>query len=64
MAAKKSTSAVKSGPLPPYGVPIKEAIASGDLRTMKAMQKTTQKYIADIEKALKTLEAKIAKLSS
>jgi hypothetical protein len=62
MAAKKATSAVKTGPLPPYGVAIKEAIASGDLRSMKAASKAAKKHIADVEKALKALEAKIAKL--
>ena len=45
MSAKKGTSkakstkasAARSGPLPPYGVPINEAIARGNLGDMKAL---------------------------
>jgi len=64
MATKKKApaAAVKTGPLPPYGIAIKEAIAGGDLRSMKAAAKTAKKHIADVEKALKALEAKITKL--
>ncbi len=68
MSSKKSASgkskkatAVKSGPLPPYGVPIKEAIAGGDLRNMKSVAAQARKHVADVERALKTLDAAIAK---
>jgi hypothetical protein len=69
MPTKKSTSggtskkaaAAKSAPLPPYGVPIKEAIAGGDLRNMKAVAASARKHVADVERALKTLDAAIAK---
>ncbi|MGA9773024.1 MAG: DUF1843 domain-containing protein [Blastocatellia bacterium] len=60
-AKSKKAAAVKSVPLPPYGVPIKEAIASGDLRNMKAVASSARKHVADVEKALKTLDAAIAK---
>ena len=60
-SAKRSASAASGGPLPPYGVPIREAIAGGDLREMKALATRTRKYIADIERALKTLDSKISK---
>ena len=69
MSSKKSASggkskkaaAVKNGPLPPYGVAIKEAIAGGDLRSMKATATQARKHVADVERALKTLDAAIAK---
>jgi Domain of unknown function (DUF1843) len=70
MSSKKSTSGTKSkkasarmgGPLPPYGVPINEAIASGNLSEMRAMAARTRKHIADVQQALKNLEGKIKKL--
>ena len=60
-SAKKSAAAARGGPLPPYGVPIKEAIAGGNLGEMKALATRTRKYIAEIEGALKTLDSKISK---
>ena len=60
-ATSKKASAVKSGALPPYGVPIKEAIAGGNLREMKAMGASARKHVAEVERALKTLDAAIAK---
>lgn len=57
----KKAAAAKSAPLPPYGVPIKEAIAGGDLRNMKAVAASARKHVADVERALKTLDAAIAK---
>jgi hypothetical protein len=60
-AKSKKTTAVATGPLPPYGVPIKEAIAGGNLREMKAVGARARKHIAEVERALKTLDAAIAK---
>ena len=57
----KKASAARSGALPPYGVPINEAIASGDLTNMKAVAARARKHVADVEKALKSLDAAIAK---
>lgn len=57
----KKAAAVQSGPLPPYGVPIREAIAGGDLRNMKAVAASARKHVADVERALKSLDAAIAK---
>ena len=70
MSSKKSTAKGKSskasaaihGPMPPYGVPINEAIAGGNLRNMKSMATRTRKYIAELEQALKVLEREIGKL--
>jgi Domain of unknown function (DUF1843) len=60
-SAKQSASAARGGPLPPYGVPIREAIAGGNLSEMKAMATRTRKYIAELERALKTLDNQISK---
>ena len=64
--AKKSSSTSKSktaqgGPVPPYGVPIREAIARGNKSEMKSLASSTRKYVADVQRALKVLEGKIAK---
>jgi hypothetical protein len=73
MSSKKSTKAAKSskasasiptgGALPPYGVPIKAAIAGGNVREMKTMATRTRKHIAEVERALKGLEREIEKRS-
>ena len=70
MSSKRSTPATKDrkasltrgGPLPPYGVPIREAIAGGNLRNMKATAAKTRKYIAELERALRSLDGAIKKL--
>jgi hypothetical protein len=62
-AKSKKASAATSGPLPPYGVPIRDAIAGGNLREMKAMAARTRKHIAEVESALKILDSRIGKLS-
>ena len=62
-ATSKKASAASSAPLPPYGVPIKEAIAGGNLREMKAVGASARKHVAEVERALKTLDAAIAKLN-
>jgi hypothetical protein len=69
MLAKKSKSAKKastrksaaSGAVPPYGPPIRDAMARGNLSEMKSLAARTRKYIAELERALKVLEGKIAK---
>lgn len=77
MSSKKSTTGAKStkaakstrasiptgGALPPYGVPIKAAIAGGNLREMKTMATRTRKHISEVERALKGLEREIEKRS-
>jgi hypothetical protein len=61
-ARKSKTAAARGGPLPPYGDPIREAIAGGNLRQMKAMAARARKYIDQIEGALARLEGAIQKL--
>lgn len=72
MAVKKSKSAAKastgkraaSGAVPPYGPPIRDAMARGNLSDMKSLAARTRKYIAELERAVKALEGKIAKHKS
>jgi hypothetical protein len=50
--------------VPPYGPPIHEAIATGNLAKMKAMEKQAEKYltqVGDVSAALSALKAEIAK---
>lgn len=61
-SASKKSAAVQTGPMPPYGVPIREAIAGGNLREMKAVAARARKHVADVEKALATLDKSIAKI--
>ncbi len=63
MATRKTKSAA-SGPVPPYGPPIREAIARGDLQEMRAVAKSARKWLQNVEKALQQLEKNIEKLSS
>ena len=69
MPAKKSKSAKKaaagkramSPAVPPYGPPIRDAIARGNLTEMKSLAARTRKYVAELERAVKVLDGKIAK---
>jgi hypothetical protein len=73
MPAKKSKSAIKgakksgagkratSPAVPPYGPPIRDAIARGNLTEMKSLAARTRKYVAEVERAVKVLDGKIAK---
>ncbi len=50
--------------VPPYGDAIHEAIASGDLRKMKAVAKAAKEYldeVGDLPAALQALKIEIAK---
>jgi hypothetical protein len=46
-----------------YGVVIKDAIASKDLKKMKAVAAQAQKQIRDLETGLKSLQGAMAKLT-
>jgi hypothetical protein len=46
-----------------YAVVIKDALASKDAKTMKAVAAQAQKQINDLTASLKSLEAAMAKLS-
>jgi hypothetical protein len=61
-AAKKTTkksigsAAPKLGNIPPYGQPIREAIARGDAKEMKQVAASARKYVSDVQAALDKLE--------
>ena len=57
--AKKSSRAnarPDTGPVPPYGDPIRAAIARGDTRQMKNVAASSRKYLADLEAAVQQLD--------
>jgi len=61
-AAKSAASgASKVGTLPPYGVPIREAIARGDAGEMKRLAASTRKYLADLSSAVDKLDKALGK---
>jgi hypothetical protein len=52
------------GAVPPYGPPIQEAIAKGDLAQMKQLAAETERYlqeVGDVPAALQALKIEIAK---
>jgi hypothetical protein len=55
----KKTAAIKNGPLPPYGIAIRQAIARGDLAEMKKVAAQARKHISDVTTALAALEKKL-----
>ena len=61
-STKKSAAAL-SGPVPPYGDPIRKAIARGDQQEMKDVAASARKYIADVQSALDQLDGAIKKSS-
>lgn len=53
------------GPIPPYGVAIHQAVASGDLDQMKAVAQAAEDYLdshGNVSAALEALKVEIAKL--
>jgi len=57
--AKKSNRASArpdTGPLPPYGDPIRAAMARGNTQEMKNLAASTRKYLAEVESALAQLD--------
>jgi len=58
---KKSSKAgflkIESGAVPPYGDPIRAAIARGDTREMKNLAASTRKWLTEVESALEQLES-------
>ncbi len=51
------------GPVPPYGPPIREAIARGDVNEMRKLAAVTRRWLRDVKAALARLEKAIDKLS-
>ena len=56
--------AIEGGPVPPYGVAIQEAVASGDLARMKQVARQAEEFITkwgNLPAALEALKLEIAK---
>ena len=63
-STKKTSSArAESGPVPPYGDPIRKAIARGDAREMKNVAASARKWMADVQSALDQLDSAMTKSS-
>jgi Domain of unknown function (DUF1843) len=65
-SAKKSTkkaSRVESGAVPPYGDPIRKAIARGDAQEMKNVAASARKWMSDVQSALDQLDGALQKSS-
>ena len=55
-SSKKSLKA-ESGAVPPYGDPIRQAIARGDAQEMKNVAASARKWMADVQAALDKLDS-------
>ena len=62
-STKKSSARAESGPVPPYGDPIRKAIARGDQREMKNVAASARKWMADVQSALDKLDTAMTKSS-
>lgn len=60
-STKRSAAAPASGALPPYGDPIRAAIARGDQREMKNVAASARKWMADVQAALDQLDSAMKK---
>ena len=64
--AKKSTKKslkAESGAVPPYGDPIRQAIARGDQQEMKNVAASARKWMSDVQSALDQLDGALKKSS-
>lgn len=60
-ASAKKSARPDSGALPPYGDPIRGAIARGDVQEMKNVAANARKWVTDVQSALKDLDSAIKK---
>jgi hypothetical protein len=60
-SGKSAAAAIRSGALPPYGVPIREALARGDAREMQGLATATRQYLKNVQTALAKLDAATGK---
>ena len=61
-SSKKSLRA-ESGAVPPYGDPIRKAIARGDAQEMKNVAASARKWMSDVQSALDKLDSALSKSS-
>ena len=55
-SSKKRAAAPASGSMIPYGDPIRDAIARGEVQEMRKLAATTRKWINDVQKGLDRLD--------
>lgn len=60
-STKKKAARPDTGALPPYGDPIRKAIARGDAREMKNVAASARKWMADVQAALDQLDSALKK---
>ena len=60
-STQRAAAAPTSGAVPPYGDPIRSAIARGDQREMKNVAASARKWIADVQSALDQLDSAMKK---
>jgi Domain of unknown function (DUF1843) len=53
-----------TGSMIPYGPPIRDAIARGDVQEMRKLATSTRKWLKDVQTALGSLDKAIAKKGS
>ena len=59
--SSKLAARPETGPVPPYGDPIRGAIARGDVQEMKNVAASARKWVSDVQSALKQLYSAIKK---
>jgi hypothetical protein len=69
MTKKKSTKSTsrakaRSGPVPPYGDPIRQALAKGNLAEMRKVAASARAWVKNVESSLAKLEKQIEGLSA
>ena len=68
-AAKKSTKKTskakaarpETGPVAPYGDPIRKAVARGDVQEMRSVAANARRWVSDVQAALNELDSAIKK---
>ena len=58
----RAGSLAQGGPLPPYGVAIRNAIASGDVREMRKVAAATRKWMREVQTSLAAMEKSVKNL--
>jgi hypothetical protein len=56
---KSSRSTARIGPVPPYGIAIREAVARGNAAEMKKVAAAARKHLTEVQSALDKLNAAI-----
>jgi Domain of unknown function (DUF1843) len=60
-SSKTRAARPETGPVAPYGDPIRKAVARGDLQEMKDTAASARKWVSDVQAALKELDSAIKK---